>query len=544
MLNALNNIQIRFKLWAIIGLMSVGTSGLIGVSLFSLYMTQFQDRQDRTKDLVEVAHSTLNYYYQTALTKGTDQELAKQQAFESIRALRYEGKEYFWINDMNSVMLMHPVNPALEGKNMNSFKDVNGVKVFAEFLKVIKQDGAGFVSYMWPKAGETEPTAKNAYVKEFKPWHLIIGTGVYLDVLYQQFFDNLFRFGIAVVLLTLFIGGSALFIIYLVTSRVIRLKDIMLGVAQSGDLTRRVDFKGKDELGIIASSFNQMMSSFQLIVDKVGSSSSQLDDIVVQSNHISDKTTLGVETQLKETEHTASAMLQMAASAQQANDISTIANNKAQEVQQQSKQGLAIITTSNDKIKCLAQNVADATNSIHQLRNSVMEIETVLDVIGQVSDQTNLLALNAAIEAARAGEQGRGFAVVADEVRHLAQRSQGSAVEIHDMIERLRNQTLATVDVMEKAQSMAQEGVEQAVQAGTSFSDITQGISEISHLNQQITLASNEQTQVAEEISRNINNINTVTEDTAKANNAMGTNIHELKHCAGQLRTLVAEFST
>ncbi|OUR70546.1 hypothetical protein A9Q77_07300 [Marinomonas sp. 42_23_T18] len=544
MLNALNNIHIRYKLWAIIALMSIGTSGLIGVSLFSLYMTQFQDRQDRTQDLVEVAHGTLNYYYQTALTEGTDQSLAKQQAFEAIRALRYEGNEYFWINDMSSVMLMHPVNPALEGKDMSSFEDVNGVKVFAEFLKVIKQDGAGFVGYMWPKAGETEPTAKNAYVKEFKPWHLIIGTGVYLDALYQQFFDNLLRFGIAVILLTLFIGGTALFIIYLVTSRVIRLKDIMLGVAQSGDLTRRVDFKGKDELGIMASSFNQMMSSFQLIVDKVGSSSSQLDDIVVQSNHISEKTTLGVETQLKETEHTASAMLQMAASAQQANDISAIANNKALEVQQQSKQGLAIITTSNDKIKSLAQNVAHATTSIHQLRNNVMEIEGVLEVIGQVSDQTNLLALNAAIEAARAGEQGRGFAVVADEVRHLAQRSQGSAVEIHDMIENLRNQTLATVDVMEKAQSMAQEGVEQAVQAGTSFSDITQGINEISDLNQQITLASNEQTQVAEEISRNINNINAVTEDTSKANSAMGTSILELKQCAGQLRSLIAEFST
>lgn len=544
MLNALNNIQIRYKLWAIIALMSLGTSALIGVSLFSLYMTQFQDRQDRTKDLVEVAHSTLTYYYQDALDKGTDQTQAKQAAFNAIRALRYEEKEYFWINDMNSTMLMHPVNPALEGKDMSSFQDVNGVMVFAEFLKVIKQDGAGFVSYMWPKAGETDPTAKNAYVKAFKPWKLIIGTGVYLDVLYQQFFDNLLRFGIAVILLTLFIGGTALFIIYLVTSRVIKLKDIMLGVAESGDLSRRVDFSSQDELGIMASSFNQMMGSFQQIVNKVSSSSSQLDYIVVQSNQISDKATHGVETQLKETEHTASAMLQMAASAQQANDISDIANNKAQQVQHQSKQGLAIITHSNDNIKGLAKNVAHATSEIHQLRNKVMDIETILEVIGQVSDQTNLLALNAAIEAARAGEQGRGFAVVADEVRQLAQRSQGSAVEIQDMIENLRNQTLVTVDVMEKAQSMAQEGVEQAVQAGSSFSDITQGIQEISSLNQQITLASNEQTQVAEEISRNITNINGVTEETSKDNRAMGSNILELKDCAKQLRTLIAEFST
>ena len=544
MLNALNNIQIRYKLWAIIALMSLGTSALIGVSLFSLYMTQFQDRQDRTKDLVEVAHSTLTYYYQDALDKGTNQTQAKQAAFNAIRALRYEEKEYFWINDMNSTMLMHPVNPALEGKDMSSFQDVNGVMVFAEFLKVIKQDGAGFVSYMWPKAGETDPTAKNACVKGFKPWKLIIGTGVYLDVLYQQFFDNLLRFGIAVILLTLFIGGTALFIIYLVTSRVIKLKDIMLGVAESGDLSRRVDFSSQDELGIMASSFNQMMGSFQQIVNKVSSSSSQLDYIVVQSNQISDKATHGVETQLKETEHTASAMLQMAASAQQANDISDIANNKAQQVQHQSKQGLAIITHSNDNIKGLAKNVAHATSEIHQLRNKVMDIETILEVIGQVSDQTNLLALNAAIEAARAGEQGRGFAVVADEVRQLAQRSQGSAVEIQDMIENLRNQTLVTVDVMEKAQSMAQEGVEQAVQAGSSFSDITQGIQEISSLNQQITLASNEQTQVAEEISRNITNINGVTEETSKDNRAMGSNILELKDCAKQLRTLIAEFST
>ncbi len=173
-----------------------------------------------------------------------------------------------------------------------------------------------------------------------------------------------------------------------------------------------------------------------------------------------------------------------------------------------------------------------------------MEIETVLDVIGQVSDQTNLLALNAAIEAARAGEQGRGFAVVADEVRQLAQRSQGSAVQIQDMIESLRNQTLSTVDVMEKAQTLAQEGAEQAIQAGDSFSEITQGIKEISHLNQQITLASNEQTQVAEAISCNITNINGVTEETSQDNKNMGENILELKECANQLRTLISEFST
>ena len=544
MLNALNNIQIRYKLWAIIALMSLGTSALIGVSLFSLYMTQFNDRQDRTRDLVEVAHSTLNYYYQNAVNDGSDLEQAKQQAFAAIRALRYEEKEYFWINDMNSTMLMHPINPALEGKDMSNFEDVDGVKVFSEFVKVVNEEGAGFVSYKWPKPGESKPTDKNAYVKAFEPWQLIIGTGVYLDTLYQQFFDNLLRFGAAVVFLTLFIGGTALFIIYLVTSRVITLKDIMLGVAESGDLSRRVDFKGHDELGIMAASFNQMMSSFQEIIDKVSSSSSQLDHIVVQSNQISDKTTQGVETQLKDTEHTASAMLQMAASAQQANDISTIANNKAQEVELQSNQGLEIISSSNDRIKGLADNVAKATSSIHQLRNNVMDIEAVLEVIGQVSEQTNLLALNAAIEAARAGEQGRGFAVVADEVRQLAQRSQRSAIEIHDMIEGLRNQTLATVDVMEAAQTMAQEGVEHALQAGSSFSEITSGIKEISSLNQQITLASNEQSQAAEEISRNIKNINAVTEDTSNDNHAMGNNIVELKQCAGQLRTLIAQFST
>jgi len=543
-LNLFNNIQIRYKLWLIIGLMSVGTGALIVISLYSLYTIQLKDRQTGSQELVDVAHSMMQHFYDKTQTDGISEEEAKHQALQAMRALKYSETEYFWVNDMNSIMLVHPAQPKLEGSNLSNFRDENGAKVFEEFVTLANTKGEGHVDYLWPRTDSTIPSAKNAYIKLFKPWKFVIGSGIYLDDLKQDFINNLVIFITAVALLTLVVGGAALLIIHLVTLRITQLKEIMADVEQSGDLSHRINLSGKDELGIMSNAFNSMMLSFQTIVNKVSSSSVQLDAIVERANQIGEKTVRGVLEQKKEIQQTASAMLEMAASSQQTNELANETNLRAHEVQQQSNQGLKIINNTNASIHSLAQDVSNATQSIHELRGFVGEIELILEVISNVSEQTNLLALNAAIEAARAGEQGRGFAVVADEVRQLAHRSQSSAVEINNIINNLRDKTLTTVDIMEIVQSKASDGVEQTQLAEQSFVDIASGVEDIYSLNQQITQATNEQSQVAEEISQSISKINDVTDNTEDNSKSMENSIVDLQQCAQQLRGLIQAFST
>lgn len=544
MLEKFNDIQIRYKLWALIFLMSLGTGALILISLFSLHSSMLTDRQERTRNLVEVGYSTINHYYQLSQSGEMTENQAQVAAIEMVRSLRYDEEEYFWINDMKARMLMHATKPELEGQDLSQMKDPGGIRIFSEFVNLVKKEGEGFLDYQWPKPGHKNPVDKSSFVKGFQPWNWVIGSGVYMDEMAPVFVNTLIQYGIAVGILSVVIGGVALFIIQLVTQRVSRLQQIMMEVEESGDLRQRVDFSSADELGSMASSFNKMMGAFQNIVKEVSASSRQLDGIVLQTNELSQRTSEGAQVQLRDTESTASAMLEMAASAQETTSIAEKASLAANQVKEQSSQGLTVISITNSSIQQLAGEVANATETIHNLRNFVTQIETILDVISGVSEQTSLLALNAAIEAARAGEQGRGFAVVADEVRNLAQRSQASTKEIHDMIDSLRQQTLETVEVMETAQRKAEEGVAQSNQAGDTFRQIASGIEDISNLNGQIMVAASEQSRVAEQISQSITNIAGVSEQTAGDTSRIRHSVDELDECAEQLGSLIHQFTT
>jgi methyl-accepting chemotaxis protein len=257
---------------------------------------------------------------------------------------------------------------------------------------------------------------------------------------------------------------------------------------------------------------------------------------------IMEETHRGTQQQQSETSQVVTAMNQMTATVQEVARHATEAAAAANNADQASIEGKQVVINTMKAIEDLSSEVHSAASVIGQLEKDSENIGAVLDVIKGIAEQTNLLALNAAIEAARAGEQGRGFAVVADEVRTLASRTQQSTQEIQEMIEKLQAGAQSAVKVMDDSRSRAEDSVSQAAQAGTSLEAITRAVSQITDMNTQIATAAEQQSSVAEEINRNVVNISDIVDRTAEGAQQTSTASEELANLAGQLQQLVNQF--
>ena len=488
--------------------------GLLAWLLVDASTVARQGKMDATRQHVEIAHGVLVSAYQQEKDGRLSRADAQKLARETLATLRYDKNEYFWINDMGPRVVMHPINPKLDGQDVGDMKDPNGLYLFRAFVEVVRRDGKGFVDYQWPKPGHEQPVDKISYVQGFAPWGWIVGSGIYVDDLRAAQLRH-WRVAGAIIVITLALVVYLFLSFYRVMDGGLKETSRHLRAMTKGDLTMSPAPWGRDEAARLMLDMCEMQESLRRMVQRVRLSS---DEIVQSSGEIAS----GASDLSARTEQTAANLEESAASMEQ---ISVTVHRSTEHTATAASTARTNAAVAADGGRIMQEVMA----TMNGIRTASARIEEIIGTIDSIAFQTNILALNAAVEAARAGEQGRGFAVVAGEVRMLAQRSAEAAREIRTLIGGSVDQVHAGTEVVRKAGATIEEIVQSSGRVDQLLSEVATGAKEQSQGIAQIG-------QAIQELDRMTQQNAALVEETAAAAAAMSQQAQTLAEEVARFR--------
>jgi methyl-accepting chemotaxis protein len=429
----------------------------------------------------------------------------------------------------------------LENIMLMDIKDADGIPVFSE----IHENDSGSISFNWQDENTSVTREMIASYTEFKPWDIMVITEGYVDELASA----------STSIRNILIVTGILCSLVVLSLTILTLKKGLKPLRQisetikkisNGDLQINIDTKNaensKNEIVLLNSDINNLVNNLNKLIKQISFSTSSVESASENLTAIADKNFNNVEAQKRDADSLATAITEMVASSQEIANFAKHAATETQNVDQMISEGQEIVSHSASTAKILSTTIEKTAEMINLVDQDSNSISTVLDVIRDIAEQTNLLALNAAIEAARAGEQGRGFAVVADEVRTLAQRSQDSTHEIRSIIEKLQNGSKEAVKTMQHGLERSNESVAEATHASESLEAIGNSMSTLSGMTSEIANTTDNQKTVGEDINHNIVRISDIAYETNENGNLLLESIQELQQLSSDLQTEVNKF--
>jgi len=540
-MSALAQLRVVTRMQLLVGLTLVGLIVLCMVSLFQLKDSMLEDRKQKTRDLVQVAVGIVKHYHQQASSGRISEEEAKTAARDSLRDLRYGEDDYYFGFDTEGVYFLHGGNPKLEGQQKLDMQDTHGKYIIRELIAAAKA-GGGFVDYWFPRAGQQNPEPKLGYTTLFTPWNWVVGTGIYIDDVDKEFRQVAWLLGgiSSALLASLVVFG------FLVSRSILHqlggepkaASEIMERIA-NGDLTANIN---QAPPGSLLNTLGGMTQALRKMVSEINSDANRLVDNAEHIATASEEVARAAEQQSDATSAMAAAIEELTVSSNHISDSARDTSQDSVAAVELSGQGSARVDQASQAIQQISETVSDASTRIHALEERAKQISSIANVIKDIAGQTNLLALNAAIEAARAGEQGRGFAVVADEVRKLAERTSLATTEIEQMIIGIQGDTVGAVEAMNAALPEVQQGVALASSASESLRAIEDGARRTLERIGEVADATKEQSTASTSIAQRVEQIANMVEETTQTIRGTASTAHQLQEIAVNLKQLISRF--